>query len=214
MRRVQRIDPALPDPALIAGAAELLRAGQLVAYPTETFYGLAADPRNPQAVERVFQAKGRPERMALPLIAADPETAVTCFRQFPESARRLAAAFWPGPLTLVLPAAGDLPARLLGGGATVGLRVSSHPVALALARAAGGPIIATSANRSGQPPPLSAEEVEQALGGEVALVLDGGPTRGGQASTVLDLGPEPPRVVRSGAVPLAELERVLGRRLS
>jgi L-threonylcarbamoyladenylate synthase len=213
MRRVQRIDPARPDAAHISRAADLLRAGQLVAYPTETFYGLAGNPRDGAALDRVFQAKGRPDRMALPLIAADPEAAVTCFRHFPESARKLAAAFWPGPLTLVLPAADDLPRRLLGGGSTVGIRVSSHPVALALARAAGGPIIATSANRSGQPPPQSAAEVEQALGQDVSLILDGGVTRGGPASTVLDLAADPPRVVRSGAVPLSELERVLGRRL-
>lgn len=214
MRRVQSIDPTRPDPALIARAADLLRDGRLVAYPTETFYGLAADPRDARAVERVFQAKGRPERMALPLIASDPDAAMTCYRQFPEAARRLAAAFWPGPLTLVLQASGDLQPRLLGGGTTVGIRVSSHPVALALARAMGGPIIATSANRSGQPPPQSAAEVEEALGPEVALILDGGAARGGQASTVLDLSAGPPRVVRSGAVPLSELERVLGSRLS
>lgn len=214
MRRLQSIDPDRPDPVLIARAAEHLRSGRLVAYPTETFYGLAADPRNPEAVERVFQAKGRPERMALPLIAAETEVAITCYRQFPDSGRRLAAALWPGPLTLVLAAAEDLPPRLLGGGSTVGVRVSSHPVARALARAAGGPIIATSANRSGQAPPQSAGEVEEALGEEVALILDGGPTRGGAASTVLDLTADPPRVVRSGAVPLAELERALGRRLS
>ncbi len=214
MRRVQRIDPHRPDAALVSRAAELLRAGKIVAYPTETFYGLAADPRNPVAVEAVFQAKGRPERMALPLIAADEESAALCVRELSGTAHRLAASFWPGALTLVLPASPILSPRLLGGGHTVGIRISSHPVASALARAAGGPIVATSANRSGQVAPTSASEVLEAIGEEVALILDGGPTTGGLASTVIDLSTEPPRVIRSGAVPLSALEKVLGRKLA
>lgn len=213
MKRVQRIDPERPDPALIARAAERLRGGQLVAYPTETFYGLGADPRSAEAVERVFEAKGRPDRMALPLIAADEASLLLCVRELPELARRLAAAFWPGALTLVMPASPDLPPRLLGGGHTVGVRISPHPIASALARAAGGPIVATSANRSGQGAPTSAAEVEEALGDAVTLILDGGPTRGGAASTVIDLTADPPRVVRSGAVPLSAVEKVLGRKL-
>lgn len=213
MRRVQRIDPRHPDPGLVARAAEFLRAGKLVAYPTETFYGLGADPRSPQAVERVFEAKGRPERMALPLIAADEASVMLCVSAFPDSAHRLAAAFWPGALTLVLPASASLPPRLLGGGHTVGVRISPHPVAAALARLTGGPIVATSANLSGQAAPQSAREVEEALGEALSLILDGGETRGGLASTVLDLTTDPPRVVRSGAVPISAIGQVLGRRL-
>jgi len=214
MERVQQIDPDHPDRKLLARAAELLRKGLLVAYPTETFYGLGALPRDTAAVDRIFIAKGRPEKLALPLIVGDEESVTICAREFPEGARRLAAAFWPGPLTLVLPAAEDLPPRLLGGGFSVGVRVSPHPVAIGLARAVGGPIIATSANLSGQPAPSTAAEVDQVLGDHVALILDGGPTLGSAASTVLDLTSEPPRVIRSGAVPLAELERVLGTRIA
>jgi L-threonylcarbamoyladenylate synthase len=213
MQRVQQIDPQHPDRKLLARAAEVLRKGLLVAYPTETFYGLGALPRDMAAVDRVFNAKGRPEKMALPLIVGDEESVNLCAREFPQGARRLAAAFWPGPLTLVLPAADDLPPRLLGGGFSVGLRVSPHPVASGLARAVGGPIIATSANLSGQPAPSTAAEVDEFLGDHVALILDGGPTHGSAASTVLDLTADPPRVIRSGAVPLTELERVLGSRL-
>lgn len=213
MQRVQEIDPQHPDRKLLARAAEVLRKGLLVAYPTETFYGLGALPRDMAAVDRVFNAKGRPEKMALPLIVGDEESVNLCAREFPQGARRLAAAFWPGPLTLVLPAADDLPPRLLGGGFSVGLRVSPHPVASGLARAVGGPIIATSANLSGQPAPSTAAEVDEFLGDHVALILDGGPTHGSAASTVLDLTTDPPRVIRSGAVPLTELERVLGSRL-
>src|SRR5262245_66138470 len=116
--------------------------------------------------------------MALPLIASDREAVLLCVREFPDLAERLAAAFWPGALTLVLPAAPTLPPRLLGGGQTVGIRISPHPVAAALALAFGGPIVATSANRSGRPAPSTAHEVQEALGDEVALILDGGPTRG------------------------------------
>lgn len=212
MRRLQPIDPHHPDPGLVFRAAELIRAGELVAYPTETFYGLGADARSLRAVEKVFEAKGRPERMALPLIAADEGSVMLCVREFPESARRLAAAFWPGALTLVLPASASLPPRLLGGGHTVGVRISPHPVAGALARVVGGPIVATSANLSGQAAPQSAAEVEEAIGEALALILDGGETHGGLASTVLDLTVDPPRVIRSGAVPIAAIGQVLGRR--
>ncbi len=213
MTAIRRIDLQNPDGALIASAAALLRAGRLVAYPTETFYGLGADPLSAAAVERVFRAKGRPERMALPLIAADEAAVRLCVREFSAAARKLADAFWPGALTLILPAADALPPLLLGGGRTVGVRISPHPIAAALARATGTPIVATSANRSGGPAPATAQEVEAAMGEEVDLVLDGGPTRGGLASTVLDLTVDPPRVVRAGALPLAALEAVLGRRL-
>lgn len=213
MTRIRPIDPQRPDPTVIAEAAGFLRAGRLVAYPTETFYGLAADPLSAGAVERVFGAKGRPERMALPLIAHDEQGVRVCVATFPAAARKLADAFWPGALTLVLPAAPSLPPLLLGGGRTVGVRISSHPIASALARAAGGPIVATSANRSGAPAPVTAAEVERAMGAEVEMILDGGATRGGLASTVLDLTVDPPRVVRAGAVPLSAIEATLGRRL-
>ncbi len=211
--RLQSIDPRHPDQKLLARAAELLRQGQLVAYPTETFYGLGASPYNEAAIDRVFEAKGRPEKMALPLVVGDESSVILCAREFPDGARRLAAAFWPGPLTLVLPATDDLPRRLLGGGHTVGVRISPHPIATGLARAAGGPIVATSANRSGLPAPSTAAEVLEALGDAVALILDGGPTTGSAASTVLDLTTDPPHIVRSGAIRLTEIERVLGRRL-
>ena len=208
------IDPEHPQADLLEKAAAILRRGLLVAYPTETFYGLACDPRDPAAVERIFEAKGRPAKMALPLVAGDTRDVQGAVALFPPTARRLAEAFWPGPLTLVLGAAPDLPPRLLGGGATVGIRVSSHPVARGLARAFGGPIVATSANRTGASPPIDAAEVMAALGDDVALVLDGGRTRGGQASTLVDLTVDPPRVVRSGAVAIAALEAALGRRLA
>jgi len=211
---VEPIDSQRPNLVLIDRGAALLRAGKLVAYPTETFYGLAGDPLSPEAVESIFAAKGRPDRMALPLIAADRRAVMDAVREFSTAAERLATAHWPGALTLVLPASPSLPQRLLGGGRTVGIRISSHPVAAALARSFGSSIVATSANRSGQAAPLTAAEVRDMLGRHVALILDGGPTRGGQASTVLDLTVDPPRLVRSGTVPVSALEEALGRRIS
>lgn len=209
--RIERVDPQRPEADILARAGEALRRGFLVVYPTETFYGLACDPRQAEAVERIFAAKGRPDRMALPLIAAERDAVQTCTRAVPEAAHRLMDAFWPGPLTIVLPASEDLPQLLLGGGRTVGVRVSSHPVASGLERASGGPIVATSANRSGGPPPSTAREAEEALGELVTLILDGGPAAGGSASTVVDLTVDPPRLIRSGAVPRAAIEAVLGR---
>ncbi|HXU11993.1 MAG TPA: L-threonylcarbamoyladenylate synthase [Candidatus Binatia bacterium] len=214
MSESHRIDPQHPDPVLIHRAAGLLREGRLVAYPTETFYGLAADPRSERAIEAVFAAKGRPERLALPLIASDRRSVLDAVSEFSDAAERLAAAFWPGALTLVLPASLSLPPRLLGNGRTVGIRISPHSIAAALASAFGSAIVATSANRSGRDAPVTAQEVGGDLGGEVALILDGGPTSGGHASTVLDLTTDPPRVVRSGAVPLSAIEEILGRRIT
>lgn len=211
--RVFQVNPLNPEPGPLARAAEALRRGLLVAYPTETFYGLACDPFSDEAVARIFIAKGRPPALALPLIAAGREAVRLCTREIPPAAHALMDAFWPGPLTLVLPAADNLPARLLGGGHTVGIRVSPHPVAMGLARAAGGPIVATSANRSGQPPPLSAGEVLSALGDDVAIVIDAGPATGGVASTVLNMTSNPPHIVRAGALSGASIEKVLGRRL-
>jgi L-threonylcarbamoyladenylate synthase len=211
--KVQSIDLQHPGTAILTRAADIIRKGGLVAYPTETFYGLACDPRNGEAVDLIFEAKGRPDRMALPLLAGDRASAEACVRDLPDAARRLMEALWPGPLTLVLAAHDDFPPRLLGGGRTVGVRVSSHPVASALARAVGGAIVATSANRSGQPPPSTAEEVSDALGAGVALILDGGPTLGGSASTVLDLTVDPPRLIRSGPISTTSIEAILGRRL-
>ena len=207
------IDPLHPEPAILARAAAMLRSGGLVACPTETFYALAADPRNPAAVERVFFVKGRPDRQPLPILASEEAALRACVAEFPAAAARLAERFWPGPLTLVLRSAPDLTGPLTGGGPTIGIRVSPHPVAAALSRLLGGPIVATSANRSGQVPPATALEVERSLGDAVDLILDAGPCAGGSASTVVDLDADPPRLIRSGAVPVGSIVEVLGRTL-
>jgi L-threonylcarbamoyladenylate synthase len=193
------VDPAAPAPAALGRAVEVLRAGGLVAFPTETFYGLGAAALDSAAVKAVFLVKGRAESKPV-LVLVDSLEMVARLAEVSEGARRLMARHWPGALTLVLPARPVLPAELTAGTGTVGVRLSSHPVARGLVRALGGPVTAPSANPSGAAPPTTAAEVLRAFGGAIALVLDGGTTPGGQPSTVLDLSVEPPRVIRQGPV--------------
>jgi L-threonylcarbamoyladenylate synthase len=193
------VDPVAPAPAALGRAVEVLRTGGLVAFPTETFYGLGAAALDGAAVKAVFLVKGRAESKPV-LVLVDSLEMVARLAQVSEGARRLMARHWPGALTLVLPARPVLPAELTAGTGTVGVRLSSHPVARGLVRALGGPVTAPSANPSGAAPPTTAAEVLRAFSGAIALVLDGGPTPGGQPSTVLDLSVEPPRVLRQGPV--------------
>ena len=196
------VDASRPDPAAIAAAARVLREGKLVAFPTETFYGLGARALDPAAVERVFQAKGRPADKPL-LVLVDSLAMVSLVaREVPARARRLMSRYWPGPLTLVLPACDDLPVALTAGTGTIGVRLSGHPVPRALVGAVGTPVTAPSANLHDGAPPRAAAEVLHALGASVDLVLDGGLTAGGPPSTVLDVTRVPPVVVRPGAVVL------------
>jgi L-threonylcarbamoyladenylate synthase len=198
--RVVRVDAEAPDAAVIAEAAAALRGGALVAFPTETFYGLGAAALDAVAVRRVFVAKGRPASMPLLVLVDSRAMVATVTAAIPARAIPLMARHWPGALTLVLPAAARLPAEVTAGGATVGVRVSAHPVARALVHALGQPVTAPSANPTGAPPPVTAADVLAGLGGAIDLVLDAGPTPGGAPSTVLDVTVEPPRVIRQGAV--------------
>jgi len=201
---ILRVEADRVDAALIERAAEMIRAGLVVAYPTDTLYGLAVDPRNAEAVRRLFALKGRPETSALTLIAAGREQVMDC-AEMSAHGERLAAGFWPGPLTILLRAKPAVAADVLAGGTTVGVRVPAHPVAVALARAAGVCITATSANRSGQPPATTADGVAAALPG-IDAIVDGGPARGGPPSTIVDASERDVTLVRAGAVPF---ERVL-----
>ena len=204
------VDPAAPDGAAVARAAAVLRAGGLVAFPTETVYGLGADALNAAAVRRIFAAKGRPAFN--PLIVHVPDTAAAqeLVTTWPELAARAAAAFWPGPLTLVLPKRVAVPAEVTAGLDTVGVRVPSHPVALALLRAAGIPVAAPSANLFTRVSPTTAAHVIDALRGRVDVVVDGGATPLGIESTVLDLSVAQPVLLRPGIIGIDELEPVLG----
>jgi L-threonylcarbamoyladenylate synthase len=195
----------------VAQAAALLRAGALVAFPTETVYGLGADARNARAVAAVFEAKGRPHFN--PLICHYAEAAAAFDDARPDArARALAAAFWPGPLTLVLPRRPACSVDLLAGAGleTLAVRVPAHPLALALLRAAAVPVAAPSANRSGQVSPTTAAHVLQGLSGRIAAVLDGGPCAVGLESTVLDLAAGGAALLRPGGVPVEAIEAVIG----
>jgi L-threonylcarbamoyladenylate synthase len=207
--RVLRVDPRAPDPASIAEAARTLAQGGLVAFPTETVYGLGARGLHGEDVARIFAAKGRPPSHPLILHVDGAEMAERLASRWPTAAARLAEAFWPGPLTLVVPRSDSVPGVVSGGLATVGVRAPRHPVALALIRAAGEPLAAPSANAHTHVSPTTAAHVVRSLGDAVDLVLDAGPTAHGIESTVLDLGSDPPRVLRPGAVTLADLRRVM-----
>lgn len=204
MPQILRVDPRDPDPSVIAAAAEMIRAGLVVAFPTDTLYGLAVDPRKGAAVRRLFELKGRPDTSALTLIAADVGQ-VRDAGDMTVVAERLASRWWPGPLTIVMRARPVLDPATLAGGDTVGIRVPDHPAAVALARACGFCITATSANRSGATAVSFPDAAVEALP-EVDAVLDAGPAPGGPPSTIVDASARDLRLVRAGAVPW---ERVL-----
>lgn len=200
MAVVLPIDADDPDPAVIDRAVARLRASGMVAYPTDTFYALAVDPRRDDTVEQLFRVKGRAGAAAIPLIAGTLVQAMET-GTFSPAAQKLASTFWPGPLTIVVPAAPRLSRLLTGGRGTAGVRIPAHAVARALATAFGAPITSTSANRSGGPPARRALDVLDALGDDLDLVLDGGETPGGPPSTLVELVEERPVLHRSGAIP-------------
>ena len=206
--RVLRVDPEAPDPAAIAEAAAVLARGDLVAFPTETVYGLGARGLDAAHVARIFVAKGRPRAHPLILHVPDVAMAERLASTLSPRARALAEAFWPGPLTLVLPRAPHVPDAVTGGLDTVAVRAPRHPVALALIRAVGEPLAAPSANAHMHVSPSRAEHVVASLGENVALVLDGGPTRHGIESTMVDTTVDPPRMLRPGALSLDALRAV------
>ncbi len=201
----------LPDPARIEEAVALLNAGELVAFPTETVYGLGADARNPVAVARIFAAKGRPVSHPLIIHVSGLAAAREWIADLPDTARRLADAFWPGPLTIVLPKAADVSAVVTGGQSTVALRAPAHPVARALLAAFGGGIAAPSANRYGRISPTRAADVREELGDRVALVLDGGDCEVGLESTIVACLGGRVTFLRPGAVSRSQLRDVVGQ---
>jgi L-threonylcarbamoyladenylate synthase len=204
-----RIEAA--SPAAIARAVDRLRDGELVAFPTETVYGLGANASDSPAVLRIFSAKGRPADHPVIVHIPDAAHVTRWVRAMPEGAARLAAAFWPGPLTLILPRASHVSAVVTGGQDSVGLRVPSHPVARALLRAFGGGIAAPSANRYGRISPTTARHVADDLGDAVSMILDGGACQVGIESTIIAFAGEDPMVLRPGAIGIMEIARVLGR---
>ncbi|MCX7018678.1 MAG: L-threonylcarbamoyladenylate synthase [bacterium] len=211
--KLVQIDPQSPDPEILGRAAEILRAGGLVAFPTETVYGLGANAYDDIAVRRIFAAKGRPASNPLIVHLCSADAAPEVAGNWPPAARRLAERFWPGPLTLVVERGARVPDTVTAGGPTVALRVPAHAVALALIRAVGAPIAAPSANRSTRISPTRAEHVMRSLRGRIDMVLDAGRAPGGIESTVIDLSSDPPRLLRPGLIAPAEIEKILCARL-
>lgn len=201
--------PALFD-AAVKRATELLRAGEVVALPTETVYGLAANALDEKAVAKIFRIKDRPANNPIIVHIASVEMAKRCVTAWPNPAEKLARAFWPGPLTLVLPCAKEIPGRVTAGGQTVGVRWPGHPFIQAVIRECGFPLAAPSANLSGRVSPTNAEHVRKQLGDKISLIVDGGQSQVGIESTVLDLTVSPPQVLRPGMIHAESLAAVIG----
>ena len=218
--QVLAADPEEPDPDAIERAAEIIRGGGLVVVPTDTVYGLVCDPRQPEAVGRVYRVKGRRREQPLALLLHDMSQVKAYVEQVPEVAVRAMQHFWPGALTVVLRACparpwpgrdrGDATAAVRGRRKTIGLRLPAHVVPRLIADSLGCPLASTSANRSGQPAPTTAEEACAQLQGLVQLALDAGAAPEGKESTVVDFSSEPPGVLRVGAISVARLREVLG----
>lgn len=198
--RVVAVDPERPDPGVMRAAGALVAAGGLVAFPTESFYGLGADALDAAAVARVFEVKGRPGDKPLLVLVDSVDMVAGLATDIPDRVRALMARHWPGALTLVLPACARVPTALTAGTGTVGVRMPGHAVARALVAAAARPVTAPSANPSAAPPPQTAAAVRDYFEGRVELILDGGRTGGGAGSTVVDCTGWPPRVLRQGPV--------------
>ena len=200
-RMVTRVLPVSPETLRLAG--DILREGGLVAFPTDTVYGVGALAFDARAVESIYAAKARPVEKAIPVLIADLAELAKVTENIPEMAARLAAHFWPGPLTLVLPKHPRLP-EAVSATPSVGIRIPDHPTALALLRLA-GPMAVTSANISGGPSPSTAEAVQSQLGSRIPLILDGGETQGGVPSTIVDCTGAEPTILREGPIRLVEI---------
>jgi L-threonylcarbamoyladenylate synthase len=189
-------------------AVDILKRGGVVAFPTDTVYGLGANPYIDEAVDRIYKIKGRPRHLPLPILVADETQVNDVVASVSDLAALLMEHFWPGGLTLVLPKAASFPDNATAGGDSVAIRMPCHNVALALIRKAGVPIIGTSANLNNQPSVLTAEEVEDQLGNAVDLIIDGGKCPGGVESTVVDLTRQVPVILRQGAVPEEQINKI------
>lgn len=207
--RILKIDSDHPDPSIIDEAAALIRAGQLVAFPTETVYGLGANALDAAAVDGIFRAKGRPSTDPVIVHIQTVQQVAELAAHIPNTAHALIDAFWPGPLTLVLLRGARVPPKVSAGLPTVAIRMPAHPVALALIAAAGVPIAAPSANLFAHPSPTTAQHVLHDLDGKIALILDAGPTQVGVESTILDISVDHPRLLRPGGVPLERLRQIV-----
>ena len=206
---VRAIDPQAPDRRIVGEAAEAILRGGVIAFPTDTFYGLGCSLMDPAAVDMLYRLKRRPQNLAVISLISDPSEVEALASDIPEVASTLMKRFWPGPLSIVFRASIVVPAACRGPKETIALRYPRHPLSLALLRALGGPLVASSANLSGQPPAKSAEEVIRAFGNQLDLVLDGGPSQAVEPSTLVDVTSGKAEVLRAGAV---DVTAYVGRR--
>ena len=204
-----KVSPENPDPAAIRYAADLIRRGELVAIPTDTFYGIAADPFNLAAVDQIYRVKGRPETRALPILVNTTAQAVSLSRDVPYTFHRLAAKFWPGPLTLLVEASTAVPLKVTANTGNVALRWPKSAVVNALIELAGGPITGTSGNISGQPACASAIDLLEQMGDRLPLIIDAGITPGNLASTIVKLDGDDWEVMRHGVITEDEIRAAL-----
>ena len=208
--KVVKIDSANIDDAAMKEACDLIRAGELVAFPTETVYGLGADALHPEASKKIYAAKGRPSDNPLIVHISKFEDLVSIAKEVPPQAKKLADAFWPGPLTMIFPKSDIVPYGTTGGLDTVAIRMPDHPVALELIRRSGVPIAAPSANTSGRPSPTKAEHVMEDLHGKIPMILDGGAVMVGVESTIIDFTEIVPVILRPGWITKESMEEFLG----
>lgn len=212
--RIVKIDLLAPETDHLRQASEIIHSGGVVAYPTETTYGLGVDAFNAEAVERLFKIKGRDRSMPISVIIEDVKQLSVIAREVPSKTEALIKKFWPGPLTTLFERSENLPAALSGGTGKIGVRIPDHSVALQFLRVVKKPLTATSANRSGQPGAVTAKLVDESLGDAIDLILDGGDTPGGDESTVVDMTRYPPRLIRQGRVPFREILAEIGLSLT
>lgn len=208
---IQKISIEAPEPQVIEYAATFIKRGRVVGIPTDTFYGLSADPFNLAAIEAVFQCKGRPETKALPILVNSVEQAVTLMRDVPEVFLTLAHKFWPGGLTLVVEATHRIPLKVTGNSGRIALRWANSRITTALIEAVGNPLTGTSANLSGFPSCSNAQQIVKQLGNRLPLILDGGDTGGTLASTIVRIDGSDWTIAREGAIPDAEIHKALAQ---
>jgi len=199
-----------PDVSAVTAAATALRVGEVIAYLTDTLYGLGGDSRSILAIERIFLLKGRSTEKALPVIVGEKQMAQCYVEKIPSIAEILIEQFWPGPLTIVFNASANVPANLMSNTGKIAMRLPASRLAREISNGLGAPVISTSANRSGEPVLNSAKEIADVFGKSIALILDSGPPMNHNPSTIIDVTTQPPRLLRAGAVPLTEITKRIG----